>query len=344
MGIAFEGDLGHRIDAVLVVALLNGLIAKAEARSIALCISRMSIKTAQLADVLAGFYTPRPAGGTAMIGMPEQGPEDEAAPLTATLAKTAPDGTPAHTSNIARVLDTADNAVLIRNMLLAQNDQNATVVLAGPATGLVRLLDLYGAKPQIETKVSQLVVALGAFPSGADPAVKADAAAVRRLFAEWPTPIVAVGTEVGAALPYPAASIEADFAWAPVHPVVDAYRVFKTMPYDAPASALAAALFAAHPGDGYFGISEPGTITVGDDGRTTFTPGPEGRHRHLIADPAQKDRVIKTYRDLVSARPAPRPGRGGRGVPPALQQQQQQQQQQAPPPPRPPADVKPPAA
>ena len=94
------------------------------------------------------------------------------------------------------------------------------------------------------------------------------------MFAEWPTPLVAVGAEVGAALPYPGASIEKDFAWSPAHPVVDAYRAFKPMPYDAPASALAAVLYAAHPEDGLFTLSPPGTITVPDDGRTQFTPGP----------------------------------------------------------------------
>ena len=112
-----------------------------------------------------------------------------------------------------------------------------------------------------------------------------DIAAARKLFAEWPTPVVAVGSEVGDALPYPGASIEKDFAWSPAHPVVDAYRALKPMPYDAPASALAAVLHAVHPEDGYFTLSDPGTITVQDDGRTRFTPAADGRHRYLIVDP-----------------------------------------------------------
>ena len=148
--------------------------------------------------------------------------------------------------------DTAESAVLIRNLLLAQHDGNAAIVLAGPATGLVRILDLYrsrsadhGEGPRSSSWRS------GTFPSGApDASIKADVAAAKRLFAEWPTPIVAVGSEVGDALPYPGASIEKDFAWSPAHPVVDAYRAFKAMPYDAPAPALAAVLHAAHPDDG----------------------------------------------------------------------------------------------
>lgn len=342
IGIALEGDLGHRIDAVLAIAMLNGLAARSEARSIALALSRPSLKAAQLADVIAGFYASRPpTAGPAMIGMPEgSGAASDAPPAAGMLLKTTPDGTSLYTSQIDTVIDTADNAVLIRNMLLAQNDANAAIVLAGPATGLARMLGLYGAPPQIQTKVRHLVVAIGAFPSSApDPAIAADVAAARTLFAEWPTPIVAVGAEVGAALPYPGAAIETGMGWVAAHPVADAYRAFGTMPYDAPASALAATLYAAHADDGYFMLSEPGTIGVTDDGRTTFTPGAGGRHRYLIVDPAQKERVLNLYVETVSSRPIPRPSRG-RGAPPA--QQQQQQQQQAPP--QQPAPNVPPAA
>jgi hypothetical protein len=326
IGIALDGDLGNRIDAVLAVAMLNGLTAKTEARRISLSVSRPSLASAQIADVVAGFYRGRPAGAPTggvgaitegMIGMPEGGlavSSDKPA-LASTLEKKTAEGTPAYTSAITGLVGTAESAVLIRNLLLAQHDGNAAIVLAGPATGVVRLLNLYRSGPQIAAKCRQLVIAAGSFPSGApDATIKADVAAARKLFAEWTTPIVAVGSEVGDALPYPAASIEKDFAWAPVHPVVDAYRAAKPMPYDAPASALAAVLYAVHPEDGFFKLSDPGTITVLDDGRTRFTPGAEGKHRHLIVDPAMKEKVLGVYTAMVSAPPAPRPGRGRAGA------------------------------
>ena len=326
IGIAFDGDLGNRIDAILAVAMLNGLTAKTEARRISLSVSRPSLVSAQIADVVAGFYRGRPAGAATggvgaitegMLGMPDGGPaaaSDKPA-LASTLEKKTAEGTPAYTSAITGLVGTAESAVLIRNLLLAQHDGNAAIVLAGPATGVVRLLNLYRSGPQIAAKCRQLVVAAGSFPSGAPEAtIKADTAAARKLFAEWTTPIVAVGSEVGEALPYPAASIEKDFAWAPVHPVVDAYRAARPMPYDAPAAALAAVLYAVHPEDGYFKLSDPGTITVLDDGRTQFTPGAEGKHRYLIVDPAMKEKVLGVYTAMVSAPPAPRPGRGRAGA------------------------------
>ncbi len=353
IGIAFEGDLGARGDALLAIAMLNGLVSKGEARKIAICIPRSSLKAAQLADIATAFYSgralPGPGGAVggnpdSIVGMPD-GPSfaTDNPPLAAILSQKAADGAPQYQSAVTRALDTADDAVLIRNMLLAQNDGNAAIVLAGPASGLARLLALYGAKPQIQTKAAQLVVAVGAFPSGQpDAALASDVAAARKVFADWPTPIVAAGAELGAALPYPGASLDADFAWSKAHPIADAYRAFKPMPYDAPASALAALLYAVHPDDGFFKLSEPGTIAVLDDGRTQFTASANGRHRYLMADPAQTDRVIKLYRSLVSAQPAPRPGRGGRGNAAAQPQQQPQQPQQPPAQAPKPDEIKPP--
>jgi hypothetical protein len=64
-------------------------------------------------------------------------------------------------------------------------------------------------------------------------------------------------------------------------------------------------LYAVHP-DGYFKLSDPGTIGVLDDGRTKFTPSPEGRHRYLVVDAAQKAKVIQTYVEMASAKPTVR--------------------------------------
>src|SRR5689334_12793995 len=122
LGIAFEGDLGNRIDALLAVSMLNGFSAKGEARKIALAISRPSLKAAQRADVAIAFYSGRaiagPGGGVGgnpdgMVGMPEGASfATDDPPLAAILAKKTPEGAPQYTTTIARVLDTADNAVL----------------------------------------------------------------------------------------------------------------------------------------------------------------------------------------------------------------------------------------
>jgi hypothetical protein len=315
IGVVFDSDLGSGVDAALALALLYGLEGKGEARVVSVSTTRSNLKSAAFGEVLARFYAGPPAeAGTvafarplAPIGMAgDSSLAGDTAVLRAVIGKKTAEGAPAWPHSIDRLNDTADPVALIRNALTAQNDANCVVALAGPATNLVGAMDLPGVLDLISRKVNLLALAAGAYPDGrADARMKADVAAAKRLLARWPTPIVAVGTEVGDALPFPGSSIEKDFAWAPAHPLVDAYRAGGSMPYDAPAPSLAAALYAVRP-DGYFKLSAPGEIGVLEDGRTRFTPAADGRHRYVVVDPEQKEKVIQAYVELASAKPAPR--------------------------------------
>jgi hypothetical protein len=315
VGVVFDSDMGASIDAALALALLYGFDGKNEARVISVSTSKSSLNSAAYCDVLARFYSSAPktgpfAGFSRMlpVGMAGDGKSAEDMPmLTAPLAKRSADGTPAYSTTIHKLNDTAIVPALIRNALTAQYDENALVVLAGPATNLVSTLELEGARAWIQSKVRFLSVALGSYPNGdVDAHVKADIAAARKLFAEWPTPIVAAGGELRDAVLFPASSIEKDFGWTPNHPIVDAYRAYKPMPYDAPTRDMASVLYAVRPQEGYFKLSEPGTISVLDSGNTKFTPSADGKHRYLIFDPAQKDRILKIYTELASAKPVVR--------------------------------------
>jgi hypothetical protein len=85
------------------------------------------------------------------------------------------------------------------------------------------------------------------------------------------------------------------------------------MPYDAPTQAVIAALYIANSSAEYFRLSEPGIISVANDGRTAFAPSPDGKHRYLMLDDAQKDRITKDFTTLASSKPAPPPQGRGRG-------------------------------
>ena len=122
------------------------------------------------------------------------------------------------------------------------------------------------------------------------------------------------GAELDEALPFPGSSLDAMAVWAPNHPVADAYRAFKPMPYDAPSQALAAVLYTVSPEDNYFTLSEPGTIAVLDNGRTRFTPSPDGKHHYLVARPDQKEHVLQTYVEVSRSPPPPAPSRGRGGA------------------------------
>jgi hypothetical protein len=130
--------------------------------------------------------------------------------------------------------------------------------------------------------------------------------ALQRVLADWPTPIFFCGREIGHALLYPSASILTDYAYAPAHPIADAYRAYKAMPYDSPTDAMTAVLYAVKPDAGFFKTSDPGTVSFGNDGRAKFSPDANGKHRYLILDPAQKDTILKLYTEYASAKPVPR--------------------------------------
>ncbi|MEX2262598.1 MAG: nucleoside hydrolase [Bryobacteraceae bacterium] len=314
VGIVFDSDMGNSIDDALALALLYGFDGKREARVVSVSVSKSNLKAAAFCEVVGRFYAGTVSGAfnsfsrTLPVGLSTEGKMPEDTPLLdVALARRNAEGVPAYAHGIEKLNDTAEVAALIRNAFTAQHDQNCIVVLVGPATNLARVLALPGVKDLISSKVRFLSVMGGAYPDG-EPEfnIKTDIPAAKKLFAEWPTPIIASGFEVGESLLFPAASIEQDFAWSPAHPVVDAYRAYKPMPYDAPTWDMSAVLYAVRPQEGYFGLSEPGTIQVLDDGRTKFAPSAEGKHRYLTLDPAQKERIVQTYREVASAKPVPR--------------------------------------
>ena len=320
LAVLFDSSLDGDIDQVLALAMLFGVAGRQQARVASLSTSRFSLRTARFLDLVARFYAGDQPGAAVSrnaqaIGMSTTGTETDSVPsmLEAALVKAGADGKPVYLATLPTLNDTADPVALIRNALSAQVDRNAAVVLAGRPANLLGLIAQPDGRAWATRKASVLAIAGGRFDGGPpDPVVRADVAGFRKLLADWPTLVVMAGAELGEALPFPGASVETSFAWAAHHPVIDAYRAFRAVPYDAPSRALAAMLYAVSPNDRYFELSEPGTITVTDDGRTRFTPSPSGLHRYLIARTDQKERVLQTYVQLVSAQPPPRPGRGGK--------------------------------
>ncbi len=270
--ILYDSDFGRSIDSVLALALLHGFAGKMQARVSALTINYPCLEAAELCDVVETFYRKAVAGpGAPYMSAPAIGvPEPHGKALEAPTLVKATLGKP-WVSNITHWNDTAAPENLIRNDLAAQNDGNAVMVMTGAATNLARLLALHDTGPLIRAKVKMLVIA-GDLP--ADEAAK-------RVRAEWPTPIVFCGREIGDALLFPGKSIESDFAYAAQHPIVDAYRAYRSMPYDAPSCVLAAMLYAIRPEDGYFTVQRNALALVA----------------------AKHDEVIQKFTEMVSAKP-----------------------------------------
>jgi mono/diheme cytochrome c family protein len=328
LGVLYDSSLDGGIDQLLALAMLFGLSALQEVRIPSLTTSRFNLQHAAFLDLVARFFAAERAGDFVQnraplpIGMASVGKQSDAAPATlaAALGKTDAEGKLAYPRGIEQLNDTADPVALMRNALTAQVDQNGAVILAGLPTNLNALMVLPGGKDWAAKKARLLSIAAGRFDGGgnADPIVRSDIAGYRRLLAEWPGRIVMAGAELNDALPFPAAALDAIAAWAPNHPVVDAVRALTPAPKELPSRALAAVLYTVQPEENYFALSEPGTVTILDNGRTRFTPSAGGRHHYLVMRPEQKERVLDTYAKLITTQPPPPPARGRRGGAAAL--------------------------
>jgi hypothetical protein len=328
LGVAFDSSLDGDVDQVLALAMLFGFDVRRQIRLASLSLSRYSLLAVAYLDLVARFYRGEQATDIVAdrlslpVGMSTLQVANGAPPmLSVVLAKNVGNVGEAriYPRGRAALNDTADPVALIRNALSAQVDQNGAVILAGSPVNLLGVIARPDGRDWVTRKARALNVAAGRFADGpVDATVQRDVTGFRRLLAEWPSPIVMAGTELNEALPFPGQRFESGTTWTMHHPVLDSYRAFGTQhrlyvrgSYDAPSRTLAAVLHAVEPDQSYFDVSPPGTITIGDDGRTTFSPSPGGRHRYLIARVDHKERVLQRYVDTVTAQPPPRPGRGG---------------------------------
>jgi hypothetical protein len=296
LGVVYNTSM-DRPDAALTLAELYGFEGKRESKMGAVCVTGSGLNTAIFCDMVFRFYTLGPArnGNQSLpVGLAAVDPlPPDAAMVKPAIERKNEKGDPQYAHSVSRVSDTSLAEAVLRNGVIFNAE--AVVVLSAPATYLAKSLDLLGAKEIYKARVKRLVIVDAGAP-------QQDVPAIRKVLAEWPTPIFFCGKEVGEALPFPGTSIEKDFAWAPAHPVADAYRAYKAMPYDAPSYDLAAAHYAVHPDSGFFQLSDAGTVSVGDDGRMKFSAG-GGDVRSLTVDPSKKDQIVQAFVAIASAKP-----------------------------------------
>ncbi len=297
-GVIFDTDMGNDVDDALALAILHALESRGECRLLAVTVTKDNPFAAVYVDLVNTFY----GRANIPVGMVHGGvtPEDSAM-IRRPAERRLPGGEFVYPRRLASGAEAPEAVALIRRVLAAQPDASVLLVQVGFSTNLARLLDSPEDLALVARKVKLLTVMAGNY---AQPKpefnVQKDPASAIRLFEKWPGPIVASGFEIGERLLFPAARIERDFAWAPDHPVAEAYRDYMRMPYDRPTWDLTAALYAVRPDRGYFGLSQPGWIRADQAGRTTFTPDPAGRHRYLTLDEAQRARTLETMILLAS--------------------------------------------
>jgi len=276
IGVVYNTSMS-RPDAALALAALCAFQTRGEARIGSVCVTGAGLDSAIFCDILSRFYAaPRNTNEALPVGLADIHPLPPDSPMV----KSAVDHDPPYSHSIRKIADTAQAEAVLRNGVLYNSE--TVVILSAPATNLANTLDLLGVKDLYRERVKRLVLVDSA-------ALRQNPSALQKVWAEWPSPIVWCGREVGELLPFPASSIEKDFVWAPAHPLVDAYRAFRSMPYDAPTYDLAALYFALRPDSEFFRLSEPDAQTA----------------RRLIVDPSKRGQILEVFVEIVATKPPP---------------------------------------
>ncbi|MBP3774510.1 MAG: nucleoside hydrolase [Bacteroidaceae bacterium] len=205
------------------------------------------------------------------------------------------------------------DAVDLYRRLLAQSPNKSVVIVStGFSSTLARLMDTtgddispLGGMELLRRKVSWISVMAGDFqrPDYPENNVKKDIPAAQKFFEHSPVPLVFTDFLLGESIRYPASSIERDFNWTKHHPLAEAYRAYRKMPYDRPTWDPLAMLYALEPDGGFFQLSERGNVTVTQNGCTHFHPSPTGNCRYLTVTDAQRRKILDFFTTLVPQRP-----------------------------------------
>lgn len=284
--VIFDTDMGNDIDDALALAMLHALESRAEARLLAVTITKDNPWAPRFVSAVNTFY----GRGSRPIGMVSNGVTKDDGKYNRQTIEKGP---------FPYTQETEDAVALLKRVLGGQRDGSVVMIQVGFSTNLARLLE--SDKALVARKVKLLSIMAGNFrDTWTEYNIKEDLPAAKRLAAEWPTPVIWSGFEIGDVLRFPARSVERDFAWAPSHPVAVAYRHYDKMPYDRETWDLTAVLQAVRPDDKYFDLSEPGEVKLDSKGQTTFMPRSGGRDRILRVRDEQKTRIIEALTALAS--------------------------------------------
>ncbi|SDW90958.1 nucleoside hydrolase [Paenibacillus sp. CF384] len=184
--------------------------------------------------------------------------------------------------------ESAPDAVEIMRKVLAEGEDGETAIVAiGPLINLMRLLESEGDQYSplnglqlVSAKVSRLVAMGGYFPAGKEWNFEMHPASAAHVVANWPTPIVFSGFEIGAPI-HTGGSLHK--ALPDTHPLRKAYEWYVGVGETRHSWDLTAVLYVAR-GHHPFWELETGTATVdAQTGENGWTPNPNGKHAYLKA-------------------------------------------------------------
>jgi inosine-uridine nucleoside N-ribohydrolase len=305
----FDTDMGNDIDDALALGVIHALQSRGECQLLAVTVSKDNEFAGPFCDLVNTFY----GRGEIPVGVVRDGktPENSRYIHEPSVAEDA--GQLRYPHKLRSGKDAPEAVGLLRQVLSQQPDASVVLIVVGFSTNASRLLDSaadqhspLSGRDLVAKKCRLLSMMAGHFPEkgrNKEYNVYVDVQAASNVFANWPTPLVASGFEIGNAIKFPATSILHDFQYVKHHPLSEAYALYQNMPYDRETWDLTSVLYAVRPDHGYFGVSAPGTIQVDDKQVTQFTPDSNGKRQYLTVSPEQVIRVREALIQLASQPP-----------------------------------------
>ena len=195
VSIILDTDIGPDYDDVGAIAVLHALADRGEARPLAVIACNKHELVVPTIDVLNTYFgrpnlpTGVSKGPAVVDGAWQKWPE--------MLVNTYP-------HKIRSSADAPDAVTTYRQLLAKSRDRSVTIVTVGFLTNMADLLDSkpdryskLGGKELVKQKVKEMVSMAGAFPKGREFNVFKDSVAAEKAFANWPTPIIFSGFEIG---------------------------------------------------------------------------------------------------------------------------------------------------
>jgi inosine-uridine nucleoside N-ribohydrolase len=287
-----DTDIGNDVDDALALGMIHALENRSEVQLLAVTITKDNRYAAPFVGLIDSFYG-RP---DIPIGVVHNGKT----PADADMLKIPVERRGVQGKQAPEAVE------LLTRILTGEPDQSVTIAQIGFSTNLARLVASPAGRDLVQRKVKLLCLMAGNFVKPQpEYNVYTDPDSFRALLKNWPTPIIFSGFEVGLEITFPYESIQKDFNYAGNHPIAEAYRIYVAKAEDHPNWDSTAVLEAIRPDRGYFDLSAPGRVSLGEKSTTVFTPEPQGNCRYLVIKPEQVSRLRELMAALVSEPPQP---------------------------------------
>jgi len=312
----FDTDMGNDIDDAMALAMIHQLARRGAIDLLAVTSTKDHPKSAAYIDALNTWY----GFPDVPIGAVRDGAAKEEGRYNGQVDRKDEAGNLLFPHDLVSGADAPEAVELIRKTLAGQPDGSVMLVQVGFFTNFARLLDSKGDEHSpldgpalIKAKVKELVLMAGAFQTinhntkHIEYNVKLDIPAAKKIAADWPSPVIWSGYEIGIAAAYPWRSIVEDYNYVEHHLIKDSYLAYAPgQPHDRPTWDLTAVLYAVYPDRDYFTLSPKGHVKVDDEGRTDFSVKNDGNDFYLIMDEVQTARVREAFVQLCTEPPGRR--------------------------------------